>query len=258
MKGKRKRRNKKQDSESGNGPPFGIKVSGWVLWGLLILLLFVLFLAYTLAQPSPKPEYSAYEGPIEPVVGLQILPGEEYVYELGQDERVLRLVHKVGAKDGDCITVSSDAEGMMVPFCLNLETGRAQYPGQQSVQGSHAPLTPDFSQPWMLALKTGWSWIVGLNSTVEFMGSTESVRAESVYRVVARGSAKGRDAFKVSVQTTAVRVSNGVAYHDSNNTEVVWVDAEKRVLLYANSGGVRLELVEAPFQIVPYGPEADN
>lgn len=225
----------------------------WVL--VIVSVIFIVFLAFIFMQPGPERTSSIFREPLIPVVGIKLLPGEKYVYSFGDDRLgKMKIVQEVGARGNGCILVSTNVQNMSVPFCLDEKTGEPRTTGQTAGGASIAvtSASPDFMQPWMLALTDGWSWRLGVNTTVMMMGSNETIEALSVYKVAARTNVKGRDSFKVTIETSMRRVSNGKAYESSNRTETVWIDADKRVLLYAVSNGVATELIEAPFKVEKY------
>ena len=232
---------------------FNFSRTTWAI--LLVIAGFFIFVLYIMTKPIPPPITTTYAGALVPVTGLRIEPGEKYAYEL-YDERLgkVRLNNTIGERTTDCIVVETDSNGMSVPFCLDERTGEPKL--QQGASGpsadQQAGVVPQFIHPWMLALTDNWTWSNGINTTIEWMGSTEVIESSSTYRVVARGGMKGRPAFKVLIEASARRISNGREYQNENGTQVVWVDAEKRVLLYAGFPSGHIELVEAPFKIEPY------
>jgi hypothetical protein len=239
-----------QEPESKGNGFFGFQLSSTALVILAIVVIFLAFTAYVLMQPPPPAYTTSYQEPLVPAVGLKLLPGEKYVYRLGDGQNQMLIEHNVQGRSEGCMVVTTSFENYSIPFCIDEATGEAKLSGQTGENAQAAG--PDFAQSWMLALKDGWNWTMSVNTTVEMMGSTETIQALSVYRVASRGTVKGRDAFKVIADTSIRRVSNGRIYSSDNTTETVWVDVDKRVLLYTSSNGVTVELVEAPFKITNY------
>lgn len=64
-----------------------------------------------------------------------------------------------------------------------------------------------------------------------------SISTTTLYRAAGRKEIAGRQAFLVE------------ALSDSGQKAAFYVDAEKRVLLYANAGGFSARLVSAPFAL---------
>ncbi len=238
---------------------FSLNFSKTTWFMLLIALAFFIFVLYVMTKPIPPPINTSYMGPLVPVTGLKLAPGEKYVYELfDQSLGKVRLNSTVKERAQGCIVVEADSNGVTVPFCLDELTGepKVQQGPDQQAPGQQAGIVPQFTQPWMLALTENWTWGNGMNTTVEWMGSVESIESSSTYRVAAIGKVKGRMAFKVIIDSTVRRVSNGKGFPAENWTQVVWVDSEKRVLLYAGLLNGHIELVEAPFKVEPYAEPA--
>ncbi len=222
--------------------------SKWLM--LAILVATGLFLTYFITRPIPPPIVVSYADPLVPLTGLKMVSGENYVYswsdpQLGE----VRIENKVGNLAGECLLVTTESNNATIPFCLDGKTGE---PIDPSRQGQTLNVSPQFFQSWMLALTDGWTWRASVNTTVEWLGSSETIESASNYRVAARGTVKGREAFKVLIETSMARISNEKRYPSETATQVVWVDAEKRVLLYAGSEEGHLELMEAPFKVEPY------
>ncbi len=248
---KKPKKKKKEVNEPTKLFDFDKSIIFWVIGGFL-LLFFILFIYATL-QPVPPPETSIYREPLAPVVELQLSPGEDYVYELiGPDKTVVSVLNQVKERKNECMTVFVSSQNFSFPFCIHYRTGETL---TSTEQGLEPGPSLEFFQPWMLALKNGWTWRVDVNTTVQLFGISEKIDGTSRYELVARGSVKGRDAYKILVHTSMTRYSNNEKYETSNRTEVIWVDVEKRVMLYGASEYSSLELVTAPFAIEPYSPE---
>jgi hypothetical protein len=226
------------------------KLSPLALAGIVFAILFVAFIAYSVFQPPPpKPSTSYYSEPLILASALQLLPGENYTYEINDPSLgIVTMQNEVKGRSDGCLVVETKAGENSIPFCLEEQTGEPRLPQGQD---NRAGVGPQFFQPWMLALKDGWSWRTSANSTVEFMGASETIASSAVYRVAGRGPSRGREAFKVAIDVSVKRISDGKEYSHAETTQVVWIDAKKRVLLYAASGNSTIALVGAPFPLAP-------
>ncbi|MFH1471222.1 MAG: hypothetical protein ABIF01_05720 [Candidatus Micrarchaeota archaeon] len=221
-------------------------------WAITIVLAIgaILFFFYVFTQPPPTPVSSSYSEPLIPVTGLKFSPGETYVYEwYDQQMGSVRISNSVKERAGGCILVYTQSANFSLPFCIDEITGESKDPSNPA---EPLNMSPQLFQPWMLALKENWTWRTEVNMTIEWMGSTEKIDSRSVYRVVSREPIKGRDAYKVIIETSVNRASNSMIYPIERDAQVVWVDAEKRILLYANSSTSKIELTGAPFKVEPY------
>ncbi|MFH1447598.1 MAG: hypothetical protein ABIG39_01935 [Candidatus Micrarchaeota archaeon] len=246
----RKKRRRKNPKTSKDAAPqearrflgSNTSIFAWVL-GTSVLL-FLLLLVYITSQPLPSPETYSYQEPLIPLTSLRVLPEETYAYVLRSPGMAdIPITNHVKERKGRCMVIITMSQNMTFPFCLDVETGDSL-----TSSGDPAP-SPEFSQPWMLALKEGWTWKVSSNTTVEMMGMRETMHGSSEYRVAAIGSMKGRSAYKVIIETTITRINDGDNYESSKRTEVIWVDTEKLVMIYGTSGESVLELIDAPFDL---------
>ncbi|VVC03327.1 Uncharacterised protein [Candidatus Burarchaeum australiense] len=211
-----------------------------ILWYVVPILAFFIIVIAFFSTPLDlsKVSLNYTARPLSPNVQLQLLPGETYVYEYDLGGKPSNATYSVLGLAGNCMRVSATATGEDAPeaasICIDLRTGQAQDSG----------LTVDFFQPWMLSLHDNFSW--GSASRIVYPKPVEMEDVTNVtVTVVGRGTFRGRDAFKV--RATSVRVINGAA---SDSLEfMLWVDAQKRVLLASDSPPFHIKLVSAPFEL---------
>jgi hypothetical protein len=216
----------------------------WKLVAAIIALLFIAFVAYVLLVP-PKPAVTTfYQEPLLQASSMNLLSGEKYTYLFGNNStEKSKIENAVGEQRGDCLMVTTTFSNNSIPFCID-SSGNSKLP-----TGGNSSISPDFLQAWMLAVKEGWNWSMRASTTVEFAGGSEEFTASANYAYAGTEKFKGRDAYKVEVIMEAIRISNGKEAKKESSKETIWVDAEKRVLLYRDSPGFEMEIIGAPFPL---------
>ncbi|MDO8340125.1 MAG: hypothetical protein Q7T16_05725 [Candidatus Burarchaeum sp.] len=211
-----------------------------LLWYIVPIVLFfaVVLLFFTKPVDITKTTLNFSAEPLSPNVGLQLMPGEKYIYEYKLSGVQANITYTVLGLFGDCMGVRADAAAVEAAasssVCINMETG--------AVRANE--LATDFFQPWMLSLSDNFSWRSTSRITypppIEFDDAT--LRTISA---LGREEFRGRPAFKV--RSVSMRVING---ETANILEAdMWVDEEKRVLLGSESELFTIVLISAPFPL---------
>jgi len=163
---------------------------------------------------------------------LMLLPGEYYEYEFSSPTGFQRIGYQV-SKSSQCngTLVSGGLSSQRVSACLSPSGNLAgDYPQFNSSLGNQS--MPLFS-PWMLAVSDNFSWQVNTSMSI----ASAKVSLPTTFRSLGKKIVAGRSAFEIVVESEIGQPSR------------YYVDAEKRVLLYADFGNVTAKLVSAPFPL---------
>ncbi|MEW6328716.1 MAG: hypothetical protein AB1468_01230 [Candidatus Micrarchaeota archaeon] len=243
-----------------------VTLSGWQMLLAACLVAFFVFLAlFFLSGVDARTEVGA--APLEKNTKVKLALGERYVYVVRfenstrEEEYAVSLGHPLGrAREGSmCVrarVLNISANESFYEVCYYTETGEVVSAligiGNETMElAEQTPLAGMniiVFQPWMLALREGWVWQQNITTTTSALLMSLRRTLVSDYYVEGVGEIKGRRAFKVRIASRVVEEGVGRA-----GSEVVeWIDAEKRVLLYASGEGVEIELAEAPFELLVY------
>ncbi|MCX6778392.1 MAG: hypothetical protein NT157_05935 [Candidatus Micrarchaeota archaeon] len=220
-------------------------LSAWMKAGIVAIALFIVFVAYFVAQPVEEPKMAVWQEELSPNAELQLSEGSVYAYRyLSNGQIIANVTHTIMETEGGCTRVISDASGYVVSSCVDTGTGLLR---QLQAGGAQVNATLDFVQPWMLSLREGWSWRAETNITLGAIGMGE--RTTVRYRVASVERVMGRGAFRVEIEAKSVFFASSGEAEPSVENQTLWVDSEKRVLLRAVQGDNEIELVSAPFAL---------
>jgi hypothetical protein len=180
-----------------------------------------------LIKPSFEDQRVVFvEAPLYKNTQLQLVPGETYAYVFTMkgtgNSTTANATYAIGWGD-NCTLIRMMESVEFSGTCLD-SNGNDERGYNTSLESPSVLLF----QPWMLALREGWSW----NSTmyISFDGKLRKV-GENHYRVVRLDDYNGRRAFLVEL-----RSGDGAAEYE-------WVDEQKRVLLGMSGDGYEVRLV---------------
>lgn len=200
---------------------------------ILLMALYFIFTAWIfLSSPPAQITGAILEGQLVKNSGLAIAPGERYVYELsgfGSDQSVAYQASSSPACAGLLITESGGGDSLCLSRSGNIVGDTAQL---NSTYGNQSIL---LFAPWMLAASENFSWRV---ETTISGGQVELQIPTRLFWQSTR-DVLGRRAFQIVVSSEA----------GSERPSSEYIDAEKRVLLYARMGNATAKLVQAPFAL---------
>ncbi|MEM2138017.1 MAG: hypothetical protein QW568_02925 [Candidatus Anstonellaceae archaeon] len=199
---------------------------------------YILFMLYVfLAMPPVQLSSSIVEAPLAKNSPLMLFAGETYAYELSGEmvaapnKKVVYGISSSSSCPG--ILVTEQASEFASSECLSKQTGNAVNDERQlnSSTGNQSFLL--FS-PWMLAVSDNFSWQAA--STTSAAGV--EMRFTTSLKSFGKKEIAGRQAYEISVASPAL-----------SSASKYFIDAEKRVLLYAESGNLTVRLIKAPFEL---------
>jgi hypothetical protein len=192
------------------------------------VLVVLIIVGVSLVKPSFDDQRVVFiEAPLYKNTQLQLAPGETYAYAFTMNgtanSTTANATYMIGWGD-NCTLIRMMESVNFSGTCLDSH-GNDERGYNTSVE---SPIL--LFQPWMLALKEGWSW----NSTafLSFDGKLKKV-GENHYRVVRLDDYGGRRAFLVELKS-----EDGTAGYE-------WVDEQKRILLEMSGDGYEVKLVNS-------------
>jgi len=196
---------------------------------LYILCTGVFFLSSS--QPSlGNMVLTSSESPIAKNSQLPLLPGERYQYRVTGDFPSQQIDYQV-SKPSSCAGVLVTEEANAVSeACLLADGTLSGGPAFNFSLGNSSMLI--FS-PWMLAVSEGFSWKVdsNLSSGSLVMNLPTTLQSQGLK------SAYGRPAYKI-LQSSEI-----------GGQSTMYIDKEKRVLLYMSAGNSTARITAAPFAL---------
>lgn len=202
------------------------------IFGYLLFMLYVF-----LAMPPVQLSSSIVEAPLSKNSPLMLFAGEAYAYELSgamvgaPNKKVVYGVRSSSACPG--ILVTEQTSEFASSECLSRQTGNAvgDHLQRNSSTGNQSFLL--FS-PWMLAVSDNFSW--------QAASTTSAARVEMRFttslKSIGKKEVAGRQAYEISVTSPVLGSASNY-----------FIDAEKRVLLSAESGNLSVRLIKAPFEL---------
>ncbi len=224
--------------KEGRGP-LDLPLTHWaaiavVLFGALVLG-FIL-----LPVPGTRPELSITESPFELTSQLKLAPGERYEYAVSGG--ALSIFYTVSPSAGCTLVTAAYSSGESIQQCLlqngTLLSGSFNAPGRYAELVPGSPAALDFFQAWMLGLAPGFKHEILITRSIPATGTSQSTSVD--FEESGETRVLGRPAYRVAV---TARSPGAIA------NQVLYVDKEKRVLLYGSSDAGRLVLISAPFTL---------
>jgi len=212
--------------------PFLGRGTSAILYATACLYLF--FTAFVfLATPKIEPQMELLESALSKNTVLQLLPGETYAYEISSQQSNASAYYEVyssascsGVKVVEKLGTSQSA------ICI-LSSGNLAENGFENVNSGFGNSSMLLFSPWMLAASENFSWQL----TTRVSAGGVQINIPTVFRSLGIKKTAGRDAYEISVQS------------ENEPSSKIYVDAEKRVTLLFEAGGVSAKLVSAPFAL---------
>jgi hypothetical protein len=177
-----------------------------------------------------KMQFSNSEGPLAKNTKLQLLPGETYGYEVEGDFPAQQIIYRASKSPGCRGLLLADESGSTSEACV-LPDGTAEGSDASNMSLGNGSMLV-FS-PWMLAASDSLSWKI---DTATPSGPMQ-IRFQTAIRSLGSKNAYGRPAYKIEQDS------------ELGGKATMYVDKEKRVLLYLSFGNSTARLVSAPFQL---------
>lgn len=212
-------------------------------------LLVIAFLFFVQTGQSVQVSETSYQR----TANLALRAGESYAYKVvsGIENSTVNFTI---SDSGDCKQVDMQSQGAtLMTFCLGYDGRPVLYklPKEQrenqailAVANSSLGMPNAPLKPWMLGLAPGFYYqanLTYLSSTTGLVQSSGEIGRETIEATcLGNGTIYGRDAYKVVLRSTT---SSGISEY------TVWVDAQKRVVLYMSGAGETTSLVSAPFPL---------
>lgn len=200
------------------------------MWMLAITLL--VYFAFTavvfLATPSPSSYLS--EQPLHKNAQLSILPGESYSYAVSAPGESASVSYRISASPS-CAGALVSESPTGATLCLQQNGFIAgDFIQQNYGYGNRSVL---LFAPWMLAASEDFSW----QANVTYSAGGAKLSIPIYFRPAGNASALGRPAYKIAVSS------------EIGSPSTLYIDSEKRVLLYNEDGNFTILLVSAPFAL---------
>ncbi|MCX8197672.1 MAG: hypothetical protein N3F07_00545 [Candidatus Micrarchaeota archaeon] len=197
-----------------------------------VLAAYLAFMAWVFFFSPPiysSIEVEVAEEPLQKNAQLSLFPGERYEYLVSFGQEPASISYKI-SRSADCDGAAVSewmGQNLLQEACL-LWDGTSAASNFSNLSAGAGMLL--FS-PWMLAASEGFSWSVETRmknpAEYSFRQSFASKGSSLLY---------GREAFEVEHQS-------------EGSYAKIFVDKQKRVLLYLSAGNISARLVSAPFEL---------
>ena len=205
----------------------------------LILIICVLgyvgFTAYIfLSMPPVEIEARVLEGALSKNSAFALSPGEKYLYNLESPEGVQQVAYAVGSAPSCAGVVVAETAGQASQSVCILKNGMLPGAGGEAANANFGNQSILLFSPWMLAASENFTW------NVDNVFSAQGVQMTITTHFASKGRQQlaGREAYEIEIGDTS-----------SAQPAHFFIDAEKRVLLYANLGNVTVRMASAPFAL---------
>lgn len=207
---------------------------------LFCALLYFIFVAYVFFTSPLTISQDFYEQPLEKNSALQLVAEETYRYEISSPDGGETVTYST-SRSSSCtgLLVSEEPYGNSV--CLT-QSGNLAQAGAEAFNSSYGNQSILLFAPWMLAVSDGFKW--GFESRIT-AGST-AISFPVALASKGRKTIAGREAYEISVSSSGSLPS------------LFYIDAQKRVLISADSENVTVRLVSAPFPLNWSNSSAQN
>ena len=205
----------------------------------LILIVCVLgylgFTAYIFfSTPPAEIEARILEGSLEKNSALALLPGEDYLYELGSPGGAMEVSYAVRSSPSCAGVMVTEAAGQESQSVCILKNGMLAGSAGGAANANFGNQSMLLFSPWMLAASENFSWSV--NSVYSAHGAEMIITTR--FESKGKQQIAGREAYEIDVDDGA-----GAA------PARFFIDSGKRVLLYADLGNVTVKMAKAPFEL---------
>ncbi|VVB66291.1 Uncharacterised protein [Candidatus Gugararchaeum adminiculabundum] len=217
------------------------------------VLIFILMMGYVfLTLKPPTYETSISFSRLSPTKDFPLLGGENYTYEFrGPSQSPVRTEYSIkDSTSQSCAPVQGKVPelGVSISTCLSKSSGKPSQILVNSQNGSfltNASVDFFFSDLTM-SLKDGFVW---QHNTTSMVTGDYPFNQTLVlnFKVLGTEKFKGRDAFKVEFSSFFAN-ERGISSTDIPS-QMIYVDQDKRVILYSSSNESEFELIGAPFNM---------
>jgi len=193
------------------------------------------FTAYIFfSMPPIEIEARLLEGGLSKNSALLLSPGERYLYTVESPEGSQQVAYAVSSSPSCAGVAVAEQAGQQSQTVCILKSGMLSGSGEGAANSNFGNQSILLFSPWMLAASENFSWKVDSIYSAQGMEMAISTRFES----------KGKTAF-------AGREAYEIEVGDDSGAPPArfFIDAEKRVLLYANLGNATVRMDEAPFAL---------
>jgi len=205
----------------------------------LILIICVLgyvgFTAYVFfSMPSADIETRMQEAALSKNSAFVLSPGERYLYTLESPASVQQIAYAVSASPScEGVVVAEQTGTESQELCI-LKNGMLSDAGGEAANANFGNRSILLFSPWMLAASEGFSW------NVDTIYSAQGIEMNITTHFASKGKTTlaGREAYEIEVGDTS-----------GAQPALFFIDAQKRVLLYADMGNVTVKLLQAPFAL---------
>ncbi len=244
----------------------------FICLGVTIGLMILAALLLPSIAPRASWSWSVNETPLHKNAAFALRPGDALIYEVNASNQQA-LVRLDAFEQAGCPGVMVADAGTAQAVHRSLAAAQASEPGVYEVcigtdgnerasdgrvLGSNLSFSNaswPYFQPWMLAVDENFSWPAERIFSVQPVNQTGITRL--LYRTVGTANVSGRKAYVVELTAmpepggppwAAVMTGGSSPANDLRNPSITMlIDAQARVLLYAQSGGTSVRLVGAPF-----------
>ena len=191
---------------------------------------YLIFTAYIfIAAPKPEFELDIDTSGLDKSSAPGIADGESYTYLIrsgeGRSMQIASLVQKGSVCDGVYV-IETAGEEETAPVCVSAD-------GKVDGSDMGSPLV--LYSPWMLGASGNFTMTMKATASASWMEITQ----KTLFRSTGKTEKLGRESYGVEI------INDG----GSEPALVAYVDAAKRVLLYAEAGNSTITLVKAPFPV---------
>jgi hypothetical protein len=199
---------------------------------------YIIFIIYVfMITPPVQITNDFIEAPIHKNSQLALLPGEKYTYDIPVQGTVMRLSYDIGSGPGCHGTLVSETYGKdTMALCLGQDGMLANSEGKRQENFGFGNQSIMLFSPWMLAVSENFSWSAG--STVSAAGA--EIKSSVFFTSAGRRTTGGRETYAIELRADSPT---------SAPIMTMYIDAQKRVLVMAESGNSSIRLFSAPFQL---------
>ncbi|MCX6771122.1 MAG: hypothetical protein NTX79_03635 [Candidatus Micrarchaeota archaeon] len=186
------------------------------------------------STPAVEIEARMLEGSLIKNSALALTQGEEYLYVLESPESAQQVAYSVSLSPSCAgVLVSEQSQQASQILCI-LKNGMLSGADGGVANANYGNQSILLFSPWMLAASENSSW------SVDTVYSAHGVEMNITTHFASKGKTAlaGREAYEIEVGDTS-----------GAPPALFFIDAEKRVLLYADLGNVTVKMVSAPFAL---------
>ena len=205
----------------------------------LLIICIVAFLAFTIfvfaTTKVPEPQQQTLEAPLIKNSALLLAPGEQYSYLLAMGNQSSTVDYST-SKSASCpglLLTEREIDGTR-NLCLASD-GSIIGNDTENTNLMLGNSSTVLFNPWMLAVSDNFTWKV----EQVFTAGASEISIPTYFTSQGRKQVAGREAFQIGIE-------NGVS---TGTGSTMYIDSQKRVLLYADISNITIRLVSAPFAL---------